>query len=555
MDGLNCWAGARRARVDFEFVATFTCTVFTFIIRCLDFIIATKTKTAAPYTLSFLYIKNSLTALYLPLCLILDKHLFQQAMSSTKLDQLRATLASLHSFELPNRFSQDPVAEVLSEEMLERYQRARDEYIHRRMLQVFYDHIATFNGEEFDLPPLPSDSEVSSLNEKRRDVQDALMRNSANVNQRNLELQGKYNAFSMRREELRKMIRDIEEKPMSQESFDDDEDDVIDQEQFTYQGQHLADVTQRKTELEMELERIRHEKALAAKTLEDTKNQVDELQKSRGVVKAVTPESLAELESESAKVRSKAAEFKEMSEWYSGIVEVMEEIGGIKLLSVVDGEDDEIAVQVELLGKHRVQISMANRGDEFHVTGASFVTSTLVTSLDSQDDATSQSSLQLNIPPLDDLVRLCANLGTGEDLRFLLRETLQRIRAITARVDELAILRTLHLTKIGKLNYHQDFSFGGEDQEIVCSLNECITAIIRLTPDCPLEEGSARLDQVVGLGGWSPEVLERLEHNVNTVNCKGPLAIMEALVDELRHLEKAGLKIPTTPHLPSRKTN
>jgi hypothetical protein len=219
------------------------------------------------------------------------------------------------------------------------------------------------------------------------------------------------------------------------------------------------------------------------------------------------------------------------------------------LLSVEEGTDDDVVVKVQLLGKHNVHIIMSSRGSDFVVTGATFATSTLVRST---QDADTPGSVQMNIPSLDDLVRLSANLGSVEDLRFLLREAMTRIRTITARVDELAILRARYLTKIGKLQYH-DYSFGGQEQEIMCSLNECITAVIRLTPDCPLEEGSARLDQLVGLGGWDKAILESIENSVP--HCKGPLALMETLVNEICRLKENGMELPKTPSMPSRKAN
>jgi len=230
----------------------------------------------------------------------------------------------------------------------------------------------------------------------------------------------------------------------------------------------------------------------------------------------------------------------------------MEEIGGIKLLSVEEeGEDDEVVVKVHLLGKHKVHVNMSSRGSAFTVTNAKFVSSTLVRSA---EDPETKSSVQMNIPALDDLVRLSRNLGSVEDLRFLLREAMARIQTITARVDELAILRTRFLTKIGKIQYH-DYSFGGEDQEIVCSLNEGITAVLRLSPDCPMIDGSVFLDQIVGVGGWDMDVLDRIKDRVNAQpNCKGPLAIMEALAKEIRRVqEEDGVLLPGTPSMPARK--
>lgn len=460
-------------------------------------------------------------------------------------------MESLESYELPAKFCEPPVDQVLDDETVQRYETARNEYIHRRMLQVFYDHIGTFNGE-FDLPQLATPEEQAGLQEKKRKVQQQLVEAAAQVNQDNQNLQSKYSAFCARREELAKMIYDVQQ--MSQDFDGDDDDDMeedVDQEAFTYEGQHLADATQRKAELQLELERIRHEKEMALEKLEETKKEVDELQKKRGaVVRSVSPETLEELETETSNMRKKVNELKEMSEWYGGLSEVMEEIGGIKLLSVDEGDGDEVVAKVLLLGKHKIDVTMTSRGSAFHVVRAKFASSTLVRSA---EDPETKSSVQVNIPNLDDLVRLGSKLGSVEDLRFVLRETMARIQTITARVNELAILRTRFLTKIGKIQYH-DYSFGGEDQEIVCSLNEGITAVLRLSPDCPMIDGSVYLDQIVGVGGWDMDVLDRIKDRVNAQpNCKGPLALMEALVKEIRHVQEEGVTLPRTPSMPARK--
>lgn len=377
-------------------------------------------------------------------------------MSLSKLSQLRATMESLESYELDEKFTEEPVDQVLDAETVERYTSARDEYIHRRMLQVFYDHIGTFDeGHEFDLPQLATPQEQAALQERRKTVQQELLATAAQVFHSNQTLQQKYTAFCARREELAKMISDIEQNhSMSSQDDDMDEDDDVDQEAFTYEGQHLADTTQRKAQLEMELARIRHEKQVALQSLDETKKQVDELQKNRGaVVRAVSPETLEELESQTAGMRQKVEELKEMSEWYGGLCEVMEEIGGIKLLGVEQDTDNAaeqgVICKVHLLGTHKVHVHMSSRGNAFHVTNAKFVSSTLVRSA---EDPETKSFVQMNIPALDDLVRLAKNMGSVDDLRFLLREAMARIRTITARVEELAILRTRFLTKIESFN-------------------------------------------------------------------------------------------------------
>jgi hypothetical protein len=126
-----------------------------------------------------------------------------------------------------------------------------------------------------------------------------------------------------------------------------------------------------------------------------------------------------------------------------------------------------------------------------------------------------------------------------------------RIRIHKARVQELTALRKEYLTKIGKL-YHPADSFGGRDQEIVCSLPEGVTVVLRLTPDCPMVTGSVRVDQIVGVGGWDEGVIESLKATVNMSMCRGPLGMMKVVMAEIQRLQTDGMALPKTPTLPQR---
>ena len=478
-------------------------------------------------------------------------------MSLSKLSQLKATMESLESYELPEKFA--VASSTIMEdddndaETVHRYKRARDEYIHRRMLQVFYDHVSSLQGGEFDFPQLPSADEEAELQARQQHVQDELLQTAHNVHVSNQELCKKYTAFCARRQELANMMKDMEQEHSTSldDQDDNEEDEDVDPEAFTYQGQHLADTTQRKAELEMELARIRQEKQVALKGLQDTKLQVEELETKRGVlsIRSVSPETIKELESETASMRTKVEELQEMSEWYGGLCQVMEEIGGIKLLGVEQGQEEEedqnVVASIQLLGSHKIQVTLSSRGSAFHVESAKFITPTLIKSSENH----SESSVQMNIPALDDLVRLAKNLGSVEDLRFLLRESMGRIRTMTARVNELALLRTKFLTKIGTLQSSL-YSFGGADQQVVCSLNEGITAVLRLSPDCPMITGSVFMDQLVGVGGWDLDILEKIKDRVNAQPCKSPVAMMEALA---KQLGRDSLSVPGTPSMPGRK--
>ena len=236
-------------------------------------------------------------------------------MSLSKLSQLKATMESLESYELPERFASTTMEQDdENAETVHRYKRARDEYIHRRMLQVFYDHVSCLEGGEFDFPQLPSLEEQAELQARQQQVQDELRQTAQHVHASNQELLQKYTAFCARRQELANMIQDLEQEHSTSldeimQDNDDDEDDV-DPEAFTYQGQHLADTTQRKAELEMELARIRHEKQVALQGLQETKKQVEELEAKRGAIRSVSPETIEQLESETATMRKKVEELR-----------------------------------------------------------------------------------------------------------------------------------------------------------------------------------------------------------------------------------------------------
>jgi DNA primase large subunit len=142
-----------------------------------------------------------------------------------------------------------------------------------------------------------------------------------------------------------------------------------------------------------------------------------------------------------------------------------------------------------------------------------------------------------------------------QDLMFVLREALARIRILSARMNELALLRQKYLTKITDSAKNKiQYGFGGEDQEIFCSLGSQVTVVLRLTNDCPILKGSVYIQRIVGCGGWEENVLQKMKVKVNEMKMSGPVELMDALVEEIeRIVEEEGVKMPKTPVLPSRR--
>jgi hypothetical protein len=116
-------------------------------------------------------------------------------------------------------------------------------------------------------------------------------------------------------------------------------------------------------------------------------------------------------------------------------------------------------------------------------------------------------------------------------------------------------LRTKYLTKITDPSKNKViYGFGGEDQEVLCSLESQITVVLRLTADCPILRGSTYIQRIVGCGGWDDTVLQRIKASVNEQRFCGPVDLMDALVEEIeRVVKEEGITIPKTPVLPKRK--
>mmetsp|Transcript_37384 Transcript_37384/g.45080 ORF Transcript_37384/g.45080 Transcript_37384/m.45080 type:complete len:354 (+) Transcript_37384:428-1489(+) len=289
--------------------------------------------------------------------------------------------------------------------------------------------------------------------------------------------------------------------------------------------------------------------------------------------------TLAELKALAMQTRSetevskqKVKELKKMSDWYDGVRAAMEELGGMKILTIehssgggkkpIDSKRNEtniapsIIVKVEMLKEYTLQIvldsiaspldrnstiseGVLNQKEKLRVASAIFLGDSMIRAETENEINSAHAGLEGKMPQLDDLVELSHMLHyEGEGLRFVLREALARIRGAQLRIEELAILRKRYLAKIMK---------GGE--EVVCSLNEGVTVMLRLTVDSPMLPGSAYIEQMVGVGGWDKDTLENMRVRINSSRRRGPIEIVEAVVNELNDITQ---EHPRTPSLPSR---
>lgn len=461
-------------------------------------------------------------------------------------------------------------------------------------------------------PDRLTEEQKKDLQERIQSARDNLVQSVNQVKQSYESVYQKYQILQQKRSELEEIVSSVEKQNQiatdggSPESSQDvvnghmmeidDEDYIVDQTELELQDEKLRSLMEKKSALEAKLRKVRMETEKVANE-NRTKNEILQklIHKNQGhengrVESPTTVLSLDKLDVESIKaetasMREKIQKYRDMSEYYSSMKSALEVISGIKILSVTDAESmdkndthqeqagDRIALKVQLLEKHIVEIILqsckkvfvsASNGvndESFRVVSAKILTSTILTDTlpDDDDDENVQDNptptVSITIPPLDDLVSLAKNLDPGHDLRFVLRETLSRIRILSSRMNELAMLRTKYLTKItDPTNNKVHYGFGGEDQEILCSLESQVTVVLRLTADCPILRGSAYIQRIVGCGGWDDGLLQKIKDNVNAKRFCGPVDLMDSLVEEIeRVVHEKGIEIPKTPVLPRRK--
>lgn len=446
----------------------------------------------------------------------------------TDLREIRNALQELDNVDLP-------VPVNLDESLLVRYEKSRNEYLQRRIRQAVASRIATFDGNKFDDVSGPSPEEMKSLENRKEDVLKQVTRNAQQIDEKMQQLLVKNKSLQVRKENVERMLDEMEK---SGHKLDESLVDDVDEAEMDKQEQKLMTLELRKHELEIKLGTLQKESMAIEKA-----NQQNKLQLQAQGVTSIDVQSVSSMQQENDKLRSQLSSAEEIKSFYDNLGLVMEELGGISVVKV-DQSSDEMVLHVKLLHDHDVQIILkANKKNVLRVTKARFINSTLVLG---------PNNVQMEIPALDDLVRIAESIpGQGDDLRFVLQESIARITAIKARVQELAVLQTEVLTKIEK-SYSYANTFGGEDQDVVCSLNEQITVVLRLTPDCPRVKGSVYIDQIVGLGGWSVKHLEEMKENLNQQLFSSPVELIRAVKAEIERLRNEGVTAPGTPLLPKR---
>lgn len=550
--------------------------------------------------------------------------------------------------------NRDAVAPGLDREAIVRYKAARNTYLRQRTAQLFLEHIKTFDGENFTFPQqLLTEEAEADLRRREEQARSDLAAISRGAEERLDRVRAKYQALVERREELARTVAEMEQSgdlaanddvhddditeemgggdglalgQLSQNSAvadaaDADADADIDDEQMAAQEERLATLIERKAELEARLRRLKTQRALVDADVVHNRRVVAELRgrNSSGSgtgtgyemhdadADAEMDEDMDDIEDPAAYIEQieertaatlrAAAEMRDAADWYDGMREAIEELGGMRILGIDQVQNDAantrtnaaagtaspsaIVVKFELLDEHHLEVELSSEivagrraagrkfggaGEVLRVASAKITSSTTVTSSrpassavggeEGGASAAAAGVVEVRIRQPTDLVELAANLAPVDDLRFLVRETQARIRAAMLRSEELAVLRGSYLTRIGPAPRD------AEEQEVVCSLSQGITVVLRLCGDCPLTEGSVYIGNIVGVGGWKQSDLDGVKKAVSKKAFASPVTLMDSLKQEIMRVTTHGMRgeeedttieLPKTPVLPTRR--
>eukprot|EP00985_Skeletonema_marinoi_P019208 scaffold10932_cov136-Skeletonema_marinoi.AAC.1 len=487
--------------------------------------------------------------------------------------------------------------------LLQNYKSARQTYIEQRTTELFLDHLQQYNATTHTLSlPAPVDpSERSALQSRQTEILANIQETMESVNGGMQEVKVKYAAFEEKREEFVQIVEGMERQRIimsDDDHMDEEEEDgeEITEQDVAEQQDHLHQLQQRKLDLENRLRSVQAQIVDVEDDCHRTKQVVNEVREKTGRKPldwsgftenengGTDVEYICNVDNEIVELQEKAAELKQSSDFYDGIRELMEELGGVKILSssACEQEEDGFTLTLKLLGSHLLDIrlkksSSVGGGESLFVASAKLTTPTTFPMPESQPETMTEDTENLTetinqslsnvslskimsqkqtvsivIPPLDDLVKWSRSLESSQGIRFVLVETMARIRTLDARVAELTHLRQNYAAQVYDIETNlESAQFGGAEQEVVCAINEGITVALRLTVDCPLVPGSVYISELFGVGGWEEEKLAALKKVVEERRCKGPVEVMEVMVKEIRRRRhEEGWAIPLTPSLP-----
>jgi hypothetical protein len=456
------------------------------------------------------------------------------------MQDIQSTLHQLSALEVEfsnSKFLTDDTSPrgVGNTTLIQRYEQARDLYLQRRLENLLVDHIATYDGETIELPEIEDDSDLIERNEHAfRTLQASLSTLHTQVDQ----LRHTRDAVQSRRQELERMVHDLQQEDESETDIMEEDDTMsLDPSELEREQARIEELQQQKRQLQDRLEQLQRQAKEAQECACAKREQVQLLQRE------------IESSENGAEAESKLRELLEMKDFYDSLRHVLEELGGVKIVKVEEitqensSNTPHLCLSLLFYQDYPVQITLQVYRKIF------------LKLVDAQWNPTNggqpvvqaaTKDYELPLEPLQDLVQTAlSTLGPPHDLRFIVRETLARIRLSQTRANQLAELRHRYIMKL----------YGNQ---VTCSLNEGIIIVLRLY------EKHVKLDDLVGINGWDDGATAALRTNVQRrleseyaqdeaeIALYGskitPLVVVELVQEEMRKT----FANPRTPRMPVR---
>ena len=407
---------------------------------------------------------------------------------------------------------------VVDTSLVQRYQAARDLYLQRRMEKLLVEHVGTFDGTTFEFPENNDDDDDDDQIQERHSQALATLQTSVhNIQQLISQRNHSYQTVCQERQELEQMVQDMEKDEEEDDDDDDDDDSMILQEEdMALEQEQILQLQHTKKRLQEEWAKMQQETIQAQERIRQNRHEMALLEQPQE-----DPEQL----------QQKVQELQEMKLFYDSLKEVLEELGGVKILEVQESSKQpqhNMHLTILLYDEYKVQIELAvHRQTALKVVQAQWITPPVIQQ--------QETDFSLEMEPLDDLVNVAkATLGPPHDLRFLIREALARIRIHQHRCQDLAVLRQQVLTKIHKT-------------EVVCSLNDGIVICMRFY------DPFVRVEQIVGVSGWTQEHTDQISKAIVQDENTTPSSIVQQVQKEIAKRIEQGVVQPQTPTMPKRK--
>jgi hypothetical protein len=237
-------------------------------------------------------------------------------------------------------------------------------------------------------------------------------------------------------------------------------------------------------------------------------------------------------------LQEKITELVEMKEWYDSLRHLMEELGGVQIVSVTEGaagskNANDLVIQLQLYDLYPMQVRLQTyRQTSLQLVDAQWMGGPLQVTTNNTDDDKNTPSFSLPLESLDDLVQVSkSTLGPVDDLRFVVREALGRIRTLQQRVLDIYAARQHVLTKV-------------VGDQVVCSWNDGIVVVLRYF------DHLVKVEQVVQVGGWETHKIKELQQVLQPMTSLNE--VIKTVQTQLQEWKQQGVH-PGTPTLPKKK--